>query len=420
MSNQLAIAAVTATLRSLLMRGVGIQEVTARPLDNARRSATGNQLNLFLYQVLPDAALRNQDMPRRTKPGESAYPPLPLVLYYLLTAYSDDEDDTNAHRLLGEAMGVLHDHPLLGAAEIENATAPIHDLAASDLHEQIERVRITLEPLTFDHMSKLWTTFQTHYRVSAAYQISVVLIESTRAPRTPLPVLKRGEDDRGVTSQPDLTAPFPVLSSLELPKRQLSAQPGDVISIFGGRLAASTARLNSLRIASPPQPTTAAVSDAQLDLTLPNNLTPGFYTIAVDLVTPHGTVTSNELPLAVAPVITTPLPMNVARVTGATTVTATIDLTTSVDALREQRVSLLLGDFEVKRTLPASPPASTSSFEFIIETPTGVDFPTPIGVALLTRLRVDGVDSEIIAPLGAGQPDSTPLEFDANKKVTIT
>src|SRR5512144_2889437 len=143
MSNQLAIAAVTATLRSLLVRGVGIPEVTARPLDNARRSATGNQLNLFLYQVLPDASLRNQEMPRQMKPGETGHPPLPLMLYYLLTAYSDDEDDTNSHRLLGQAMGVFHDHPLLGTAEIRNATSPIAELADSDLHEQVERVRIS-------------------------------------------------------------------------------------------------------------------------------------------------------------------------------------------------------------------------------------------------------------------------------------
>lgn len=416
MSNQLAIAAVTATLRSLLVRGVGIPEVTARPLDNARRSVTGNQLNLFLYQVLPDAAYRNQDMPRRTKPGETGFPPLPLILYYLLTAYSDDEDDTNAHRLLGEAMGVLHDHPLLGAAEIKNATSPIADLTESDLHEQIERVRISLQPLTFEDMSKLWTTFQTHYRVSAAYQVSVVLIESSRRPRTPLPVLKRGEDDRGVTSQPDVTPPFPVLTSLEPPKRQLSALPGDVISIFGSRLAGGTARLHSSRTANPPQPATAAVSDARLDVTLPNNLAPGFYTIAVEIVTPRGTITSNEMGLAVAPVITTPMPMIVARAAG----TATINITSSLAVVVEQRVSLLLGDFEVKRTIPPAPPASTNAFQFVIDTATGGQFPVPTGVALLTRLRVDGVDSEIIAPLQPGQPESTPPEFDANKTITIT
>lgn len=416
MSNQLAIAAVTATLRSLLVRGVGIPDVTARPLDKARRSMTGNQLNLFLYQVLPDAALRNQNMPRRTKPGETGYPPLPLVLYYLLTAYSDDEDETNAHMLLGEAMGVLHDHPLLGAAEIKDATSPITELSASDLHEQIERVRITLQPLTFEDMSKLWTTFQTHYRVSAAYQISVVLIESTRPPRTPLPVLKRGEDDRGVTSQPDTTPPFPMLSSLKLPPRRFSAQPGDVISIFGSRLAGGTARLRSLRLASPPQPVTAAVSSGQLDVTLPNNLGAGFYAIAVELPTPHGTITSNELPLAVAPVITTPLPMIVARVAG----TATINLACSVAVLIEQKVALLLGDLEVRAEPPANPPPpSRTNFQFVIDTPPAADFPAPIGIPLLTRLRVDGVDSEILAPLPPGDPESTPPEFDASKQITI-
>ena len=415
MSNQLAIAAVTATLRSLLVRGVGIPEVTARPLDNARRSATGHQLNLFLYQVLPDAALRNQDMPRQTKPGEKAYPPLPLMLYYLLTAYSDDEDDTSAHRLLGEAMGVLYDHPLLGATEIKNATSPIAELSDSNLHEQIERVRINLEPLTFKEMSQLWTTFQTHYRVSAAYQVSVVLIESTRLPKTPLPVLKRGEDDRGVTSQPDVTSPFPVISLIELPGRQLSAQPGDVISIFGTRLASCNARLRSARLSNPPQPVTTTVNDGELAITLPNNLVAGFYSIAVELTTSHGTVSSNELPLAVAPVITTALPLVVARVAG----TATIDLTTSVDALLEQRVSLLVGDFEVLRSLPPTPPASSNAFAFVIETPPAGSFPVAIGSALLARLRVDGVDSEIIAPLAPGDPETTPLEFDTSKTITI-
>jgi hypothetical protein len=267
-------------------------------------------------------------------------------------------------------------------------------------------------------MSKLWTTFQTHYRVSAAYQVAVVLIESTRPPRTPLPVLKRGEDDRGVTSQPDVAPPFPVLSSLELPARQLSAQPGDVISIFGSRLANSTARLRSAVVVNPPQPATTQVNDGRLDLTLPNNLAPGFYTIAVEFVTPRGTITSNELPLAVAPVITPALPLIVARVAG----TATINLATSVNVLLEQRVSLLLGDFEVRRTLPTPPPplpASTNAFEFVIETPTGGQFPTPTGVPLLARLRVDGVDSEILAPLAPGDPETTPLEFDANKTITI-
>lgn len=413
MSNSLAIAAVTATLRGLIIRGTGITDVTARPLDNARRSATGNQINLFLYQLLPDAAWRNLDMPRQLKSGETGNPPLPLTLYYLLTAYSDDEDDTNAHRLLGQAMRVLHDHPLLGAEEISNATAPIAELSESDLHNQIERVRITLQPLTFEEMAKLWTTFQTHYRVSAAYQVSVVLIESARPTRTPLPVLQRGEDDRGVMSQPDLIPPFPALSSIQTPERRFSAAPGDVITLRGTRLTGGTAILSSLRFGTLPPLATAQVNDTQLNVTLPANLAAGFYTIAVRLTTPRGEILSNELPMAVAPVITTPLPMTVARVGG----DATINLDCSVNALPEQRVSLLLGDHEAQAEPRA---AATNSFQFVIrELPNG-DFPTPLGAGLLARLRVDGVDSEVLAPRQPGEPENAPFRFDQNKKITIT
>ena len=412
MSNPLAIAAVTATLRSLLVRGVGIQDVTARPLDNARRGSTGNQLNLFLYQALPAAALRNQDMPRQVRQGETGHPPLPLTLFYLLTAYSDDEDDTKAHRLLGQAMSVLHDHPLLGAQEIKDATTPIPDLSDSDLHEQIERVRITLQPLTFEEISKLWTTFQTHYRFSAAYQVSVVLIESARPLRTPLPVLQRGEHDSGVQSQASLTPPFPALSALRLPERRLAAQPGDVITLQGSGLSGGAAILTSLRFPDPPQPATVTVNDEQLTATLQGNLAAGFYDVTVKLVTPKGEIASNELPLAVAPVITTPLPMTVARVGGK----ATIALSCLVDVSPEQRVSLLLGDYEAQAEPRA---AATSDFQFIIDTPAGGQFPTPLGVGLLARLRVDGVDSQIIAPRQMGEPENAPLKFDDSRKIMI-
>jgi hypothetical protein len=416
MSNRLAIAAVTATLRSLLATGVGIADVTARPLDLARTNLdTGDQLNLFLYQVLPDAAWRNRDMPRQIKPNETGLPPLPLTLYYLLTAYSENDNDTNTHKLLGSAMGVLHDHPLLSAAEIKNVTSPAGSgLEDSDLHEQLERVRITLQPLTFEEISKLWTTFQTHYRTSAAYQVSLVLIESKRPSKTPLPVLKRGEDDRGVTSQPEMIPPFPTLTSLKLPPRRLSAQPGDIINVFGSRLAGGTARLRSFRLPSPLPLATTGVSDTQLDVTIDNTLAAGFYTIAIELTTPRGTISSNELPLAVAPVIDPPLPLTLPREADGT---AIIDLSCSVPLLAEQRVTLLLGDFEVRRESP--PVAPTNAFKFIIhKTPDG-DLRVPIGTPLLARLRVDGVDSEILAPLKSGEPESAPPEFDSSKSIRI-
>src|SRR6266851_2985385 len=130
MSNSLAIAAVTATLQSILQNGVTVEQdlndatVTILPLDKARAANTNNQLNLFLYMVMRNAAWVNADMPRQVQPGEIAIPPLPLNLYYLLTAFGRDDDVTQpfGHELLGKAMSILHDHPVLSADDITGAT----------------------------------------------------------------------------------------------------------------------------------------------------------------------------------------------------------------------------------------------------------------------------------------------------------
>ena len=198
MSNRLAIAAVTLTLRNLIQSEIqqilGQARVTTIPPDRARDGNNEtDQINLFLYQTTPNPSLRNRGLQGRTpQAGEEMWlSPLALNLHYLITAYGADTQAANDHRLLGGAMKVLHDHPLLGAEEIKAA------LAESDLHNQVERVRITLESPSTEEMSKLWSTFQSQYRISAAYQVAVVLIDSMREPKAALPVLRRGKDDRG-------------------------------------------------------------------------------------------------------------------------------------------------------------------------------------------------------------------------------
>ena len=55
-------------------------------------------------------------------------------------------------------------------------------------------------------MSRLWTAIQAHYRPTAAYVVSVVLIEARQPTRQALPVLAgrstRGGRDRGVKVAP--------------------------------------------------------------------------------------------------------------------------------------------------------------------------------------------------------------------------
>ena len=155
MSDYRAMAAVTATLRNLLQTGiesvVGGFTVTTRDLDRARANNTGNQLNLFLYHVVLNSSWRNQEMPRQAPAGDLAQPPLALDLFYLLTAYEADSAEPNVidHQILGRAMVLLHDHPLLGATEIDNA------LAGTGLQNQFERIRITPQPLSLEEISKL-------------------------------------------------------------------------------------------------------------------------------------------------------------------------------------------------------------------------------------------------------------------------
>ncbi|MCI0551854.1 MAG: Pvc16 family protein, partial [Anaerolineae bacterium] len=67
----------------------------------------------------------------------------------------------------------------------------IPDLAKSDLAEQVELVKFSPIVLNLEELSKLWSVFfQTAYRLSVAYQASVVLIESEETPRIVLPVRK--------------------------------------------------------------------------------------------------------------------------------------------------------------------------------------------------------------------------------------
>lgn len=340
MSNPLAIAAVTNTLRHLLEQrlqnnGSGNVTVTTKPPDKARdnnnNSGNGNQVNLFLYQTKENAAWRNMEIPAQAKPGETGYPPLALNLYYLLTTYAQNDDypDPISHRLLGEAMSVFHDHPILLPEDIKVAL-PGTDLEKYDLYNQIERVRITPQSLTLDELSKLWTTFQTQYRITAAYEVAVVLIESTRPTKVPSPVLKRGIADQGVDAQASLIPPYPTLTAinftaLEEAKQTLAPNQADLLkqpaAKLGERLTLLGYNLNggNVRVLfnhpflAQPNPITQfeAQASTEIKLTLPdqaNQWLSGLYTVTVEVTLNPGTPNerisvTNGLPLPVAPIL---------------------------------------------------------------------------------------------------------------------
>jgi hypothetical protein len=400
-----AIAAVTATLQAILGTEITADPdltdttVTALPLDKARGTNTANQLNLFLYQVLPNAAWLNMDMPKTVRPGETGMSPLALDLHYLITAFGRENDTSQPfdHHLLGKAMSVLYDHALLGPEEIAT-TFP-----GSGLESQPDRVRITLQPLSVEDISKLWMGFATQYRVSVGYDVSVTLIDSTQPVTTPLPVLKRGPLDRGPIARASMVAPIPTLSCVTPPNQQPSARLGDQLTLTGINLNGSNVgvQFNHPLWTAPVVIAAPGGSSTQVTVGIPSQPAvwpAGFYTVAVQVQRSGETYprTTNQLSFSLAPTLTL---APISTPAGNITYTATC----SPQIWPTQIASLLLGNAEV-----AAQP-------FTAQTPTlTFDASNVASGSYYFRLRVDGVDSLLV------NRAVTPPVFDSTQQVTVT
>jgi hypothetical protein len=437
MSSPLAIAAVTAALKDLLNDGmlnhdlssVGSFSVSALPPD---RIATGqtepNQLNLFLYQVTANQGWRNADMPSRDAAGQRiTNPPLALDLHYLLTAYG--AEDMNAEVLLGYAMHLLHETPVLTRAALRAVLAPVDPvdggilpgpfgtLSAIDLADQVEMVKITPAFLSGDDLSKMWTAMQARYRPSIAYVASVVLIQGTAAARVAPPVLARGAQDRGPTATAE---PAPTLTGARAAASNLLPAPrlGDDLLLSGTRLNGPgtitavladsiTGREHVLPPLVPPtaRDMTVHLPTPAQDATAMDGWSVGPHLAFLRVARPNSPVWStNAVPFVLAPSITV-----APNAAAAGDFTVTVTCAPRIRSAQESGVRLLWGSTTVTPasiTTPVDPTAPTTlTFDL-----TGVT-----AGEYLVRLRVGGIDSLPVRFTG------TPprLEFDPAQRVTV-
>jgi hypothetical protein len=404
-STALAIAGVTQVLRDLLndrfinqnVAGQIGQSVTVStmPPDKVvqQNGVEATQLNLFLRQVTPNLGWRNEGLPSRDGAGRSRLgnPPLALNLHYLISAYG--AADLHAEILLGHAMQLLHENPAIPRAAIHNSLQPdpdeagtlppwLRSLAGSGLENQIEQLRITPEFLSTEDMSKFWTSTLTHYRPSAAYQVSVVLIQAEEPAPAPLPVLTRN-----VGVIPDLAPTVPTLSAV-VPKAKQNVVELDAAVTLEGFSLDGTARdvvlANDRFQIEQALPATGGAT--RLQFTIPAaraaDFPAGIYRIHARVQKPGEPAPriTNDLALTIAPTVGG-LPLSVARIGGKASFTLNF-----VPAARAgQAARLLLGanDFAPQ---PFSADTVSLSFE-IPDAPPGNH---------LARLRIDGIDSPII------------------------
>ncbi len=394
MSNYLAIATVTATLSQLVRLAIsnpedtvvgGADVRTARLTDTGAEGLPDTGVNVFLYQLLPNAAWRNADLPARRADGSIVRRPMAaLDLHYLLT-FHGKEGALEPQRLLGAVTRTLHAEPLLTRDRITSTLAggPFDLLlAGSDLADAVEMVKFTPLALSLDELSKLWTMFpQATFALSLAYVASVVLIESQAQSHEALPVGARNVyvtpfDNPTIESAwhaGGRDVPLLRASTLRVRGRNLR---GDVtvVRIGGVDMAAGGARLTS----------------RQIDLTLDApDLRAGVLPVQVVhrrlMGTPpveHEGFESNVAPIVLRPRITNP-----ARIDGPK-VRVDVDITVRTG----QRAVLLLNEARVDApkaySIAIGPLESDlNQLEFLAGDVAAGEY--------FVRLRVDGAESPV-------------------------
>lgn len=138
-------------------------------------------LTLFLFDVAEDPSARNRARIRDVVPPDLTIrkPPLALMLRYLITPWGGDRD--TEHKILGRVMQTLYDDAIISGTQLAG-TPPPNGLAGSD-----QALKITPATLTLDERSRVWFSVQKPYRLSVAYEVRVVNLDSAIAdPQRPV------------------------------------------------------------------------------------------------------------------------------------------------------------------------------------------------------------------------------------------
>lgn len=197
-------------------------------------------INLYLYRIHECPFTRNDPWRGdRTHPPLDK-PPLGLQLHYLLTPLGKKSEASAqagdvAHTLLGIAMLALHEHPVLNDIHVPGFDADA--VLSNALLDSYEDVKVILSPVSVEDLSKIWATINQPYRLSVAYEVSLVELVPDQKP----PV------NAGVVQETNLT-----IFTLDPPRVDaLSPASGALARLVGGAVTANTLTMTGSSLGRP-------------------------------------------------------------------------------------------------------------------------------------------------------------------------
>lgn len=173
MAGPYAVAAVGKAILSVLTAAVPKPEFLGAVFELAQstnlQKPMEEGISLYLHRITPANNLRNLP-PRVALDGRRYRPSMPLELHYLLIAWA--RDAFKQQRLLGWAMRVLEDTPLLHASLL-NQSGP-----ESDTFGENECVDVLMEIISINDLGTIWDTARPQMQPCATYVVRGVAIES--------------------------------------------------------------------------------------------------------------------------------------------------------------------------------------------------------------------------------------------------
>jgi len=174
---------VNKTLYKILRESFGDDEHDAQiifgsPAEENLADTTKAGIYVFLYFIVEDSFSRNE--PNQITVGSSSSggllstrPPLAINLSYMLTPFSasvegkDSLENVRSHNLIAKAMRAFYDNGLINSKYFPPDTI----LGQS-------QIRITPTHMTFEEITKIWSTFSKPFQLSVCYEISTAFIYS--------------------------------------------------------------------------------------------------------------------------------------------------------------------------------------------------------------------------------------------------